>query len=200
MSSGVTVVITAIPPRRVQLQRAMASVTAQTLFPDAVALAFDNDKRGAPYCRDAALAQVQTEFVAFLDDDDEFYPKHIEALVRTLNETGADMVYPWFDVQGGLDPFPQFEGLPWDNAEPHQIPVTFLARTSTMRAVGGFSYGWDDIDPNDPGVDGYGNRAGEDYALTLRVVESGFRIQHLNERTWRWHHHANNTSGLPSRW
>lgn len=196
--NGVTVVIPSIPPRAEMLQRALASVWSQEVAPDAVIVTLDTDKRGAPANRDAGLAKVDTEYVAFLDDDDEFYPGHLRLLLAVAMQTRADLVYPWFDVAGGMDPFPQFFGRPWSNDEPHQIPVTVLARTDSIRKVGGFSYGFE-VD-TEAGTDPLGNRAGEDWQLTLRLCEEGARIVHLPERTWRWWHHSSNTSGMPSRW
>ncbi len=52
---------------------------------------------------------MNTEWVAFLDDDDYFYPQHLEALANAAQDTGADMVYPWYDVDGGTD-----DAIDWD--------------------------------------------------------------------------------------
>lgn len=196
--NGITVVVPSIPPRGEMLQRALASVWGQELAPDAVVVTLDNDRLGAPYNRDAGLAKVDSEYVAFLDDDDELYPTHLRLLGAVARQTNADLVYPWFDVIGGADPFAEYEGRPWQNDAPHQVPVTFLARTSAVRDALGFSGGWDPA--HDPGVDVDGNRAGEDWQLILRLCAADARIVHLPVRTWAWHHHGGNTSGLPSRW
>jgi glycosyltransferase involved in cell wall biosynthesis len=198
VSSGVSVVVPSIPPRAGMLQRALASIWAQEVAPDAVIVTLDTDRRGAPYNRDAGLAKVDTEYVAFLDDDDELYPQHLRLLLAVAAQTGADLVYPWFDVLGGTDPFAEHFGQPWSNDAPHQVPVTFLARTVAVRDALGFSGGWDPA--HDPGIDAVGNRAGEDWQLILRLCKANARIVHLPERTWAWHHHGANTSGLPSRW
>lgn len=143
---------------------------------------------------------VNTEYTALLDDDDTLKPEHLSALMMHAETTGADVVYGWFDVVGGTDPFPQWEGLPWDDDRPHQVPITMLARTDLLRDLGGWSYAWDPSQGEDPGVDADGNRAGEDYRLILRAVAAGAKIAHLNQRTWQWFHHGKNTAGLPSRW
>jgi glycosyltransferase involved in cell wall biosynthesis len=160
----------------------------------------DEERRGAPANRDLAVGEADTEWLAFLDDDDELLPQHIEALLKHSRKTGADLVYPWFTVNGGTDPFPQWEGVEWDNETPHQVPITFLVRTEAYRKVGGFSYEWDPSQGEDPGVDADGNRAGEDYRFILRLAAAGFKISHLNQKTWVWAHHSSNTMGLPSRW
>ncbi|HMM95396.1 glycosyltransferase [Phycicoccus sp.] len=199
--STVTVVVTSIPPRGRMLGRALESVARQTRPADAIVAVIDHHREGAALNRDNGLSMVTTDYVAFLDDDDELYPDHLARLLAAAAETGADLVYPWFDVgSGGTDPFPQFEGAPWDPAEPHQIPVTFLARTVAVHEAGGFSFGWDTAQSEDPGVDEHGNRAGEDYRLVVRMNDRSAKIHHLPARTWVWHHHGANTSGLPSRW
>jgi len=200
VSSVITVAIPSIAPRTTLLARALASVATQNNPAVAVSIAFDTAREGAPATRDRALAGVTTTWVAFLDDDDEMNPEHLQALMMHAETTGADLVYPWYDVVGGMDPFPQWEHDAWCDSAPHQVPVTFLARTDAIRAVGGFSYDWDASQGSDPGVDSGGNRAGEDYRLILRLARGGVKIVHLDQRTWKWHHDSGNTSGLPSRW
>lgn len=200
MTSGVTLVITSVgAPRRRLLARALESVWRQTLQPDTIVIAQDNDRRGAAHNRQQGTDSVTTEWVAYLDDDDQLYTNHLERLMARAAEPDLpDLVYPWFDVVGGTDPFPHHEGLPFRNEEPVQIPVTFLARTSAIRTAGGWVDPlWDRMADN-PGTDPEGNRAGEDWRLTLRLIEAGAKIVHLPERTWVWHH-GQNTSGLPSR-
>jgi glycosyltransferase involved in cell wall biosynthesis len=200
VNGEVTVIIPSFPKRAPLLARALASVTAQTRPVAAISVAVDLDRQGAPATRDRALAAVQTELVAPLDDDDELDPEHLAKLVACMEATGASLVFPWYTVVGGTDPFPQWFGVPWEDNRPHQVPVAWLARTSLVRQAGGFGYGWDATQGADPGVDADGNRAGEDYRLILRMVAAGARIVHLPERTWRWHHDSSNTMGLPSRW
>lgn len=198
LSPGITVVIPTIPTeaRYHMLQRAVESVWSQTFPPDSVQLEGDLDREGASVVRDRGLRHVETELAAFLDDDDVLYPQHLEHLLAKMNETGADLVYPWFDVVGGSDPFPEFFGQPWDNEHPHQTTVTFLAKTEVLLACGGFQ---DLMDGPDVGTDPLGHRAGEEYRLVLRLAAAGYKIVHLPERTWQWNHWGGNTMGLPSR-
>lgn len=199
MSNGISLVVTTIAPRRPLLARALASIGAQTLLPEVVVITEDTRRLGAARNRQNGTDQVATEFVAYLDDDDELDPPHLERLAAEMNRTGADLIFPWFTVVGGTDPFPHSFGRPWDNTEPHQIPVTFLARTEVIREAGGWTLGWEEVDAEDPGTDRDGNRAGEDWRLCLRLCAMDAKIVHLPERTWRWHHDSGNTSGLPSR-
>jgi glycosyltransferase involved in cell wall biosynthesis len=199
VATNLTVVVTALAGTRSNLlAEALASVATQLLMPDFVIVAVDTDRRGAALNRDAGLAKVDTSWVAFLDDDDRMMRHHLHVLAEHQRKTGADLVYPWFVVEGGTDPFPQWKGVPWDNEHPRQVPVTFLARTAALRAVGGFSHEFSG-ECEDPGTDPDGNRAGEDYRLILRLAAAGYRIEHLDERSWIWRHWGGNTSGLPSR-
>lgn len=201
MREGCTVVVSAIPTRMQMLADALRSVTAQEHQPVAISVSIDHERSGAAVNRQRALDAVDTEWVAFLDDDDLLYPQHLRRLVETVHETGADLVFPWFDVLGGSDPFPMHFGRPYDIADPHQFPITYLARTELVQEAGGF------VDVPDGPMHADGNRAGEDWALQLRIGALGARIVHLPERTWAWRHHGKgkpgvpgNTSGLPTRW
>lgn len=131
-------------------------------------------------------------------------------LRRVIEETGADVVYPWMD---GNDPFPMFEGRPWDRNNPHLFPICYLARTQMVLEAGGFHYASKDL---------YGHElvAGEDWRLILhlncRRGLSGGQIDpatgephdhddecklavihHHPERTWYYRAHGANSSGLP---
>lgn len=171
------------------LQRAIASIQRQTI-PDVQVIAVRDDLRqGAPATRHAGLMIVDTPWVAFLDSDDEMDPHHLEAIYACAQETDADYVYPWFRVQGGSDPFPMFFGKPWDNHQPHQTTITTLVRTELAQAVG-FMHPEGGVFPD-------GNRAGEDWHFTLGCMEQGAKIVHHPERTWTWHHHGANSSGMP---
>ena len=196
----VTAVICAIPNRKGKfLAKAVNSVLEQTYPVDAVIISVDHDHVGAAMNRDNGIALVQTEWVAFLDDDDWWYPHHIASLMELAQNTGADLVHPHYDVIGGEDPFPEFEGRQFDLSDPHQIPVTFMAKTDAIRSVGGFS-DMSVVRADDPGqIDDNGIRSGEDWRLTIRLAEQGYRFAHTPLHTWAWRHHSSNTSGLPSR-
>jgi glycosyltransferase involved in cell wall biosynthesis len=185
---GVTVVVASIPPRAALLYRALTSVQTQTLPPDRVIVSLDYDRRGPAATRNLALQAVDTEWVAFLDDDDELGPDHLRRLVDYAAETNADMVYPWYRVVGGTDPRPERFGTEFDPDDPHSPTVTFLARTDAVRKVGGFPAG-----------------ECEEQQLTVNLARAGFTVRHLPERTWTWHHHSSdgrqgNTSGRTDRW
>src|SRR5882757_3009687 len=192
MIPGITVVIPTVAPRSNMLREALRSVADQTLVPDVIIVQKDTERVGAAANRQAGTDRVDTELVGFLDDDDTLHPQHLEHLRDLLVAENADLVFPWFEVQGGTDPLPECFGRNWQdyvNAHgPYQIPVTFLARTEAIRAAGGWA----------PHSD-FAHASGEDWLLTLHLVEQGAKIVHLAERTWIWRHHGQNSSGLAAR-
>jgi hypothetical protein len=192
----ISVVIPSIAPRARLLQRAISSVSKQTRAIDHISVAFDTQRDGAAVTRQHALNSVLSDWVAFLDDDDEFLPHHIEFLMNHASDTGADYVFSWYHVIGGSDPRPTEFGLPWDPQNPRQTTITCLVRTELAQACGFLPDPGQTDDLRSP------DRlyAGEDWRFTERVWKSGATISHLPERTWNWYHHGSNTSGLPTRW
>lgn len=191
-ASGVTVVIPTIPPRLHQLHRALDSVMAQTIQPDAISIALDTTKAGAGPTRQRALMGARTEWIAFLDDDDELLPTHLSALLAGarmgVGAGEADVIWPWFEVIGGTDPFPQHHGRQWDPTDPHIFPITALVRTRFAQQA------------TFPAPGDHADWHGDDFPYWLQLHDLGARFLHIGAVTWRWHHHGLNTSGLPSRW
>lgn len=199
VAKDLTVVITTIPTRKIRLDKALRSVKAQTLSPFEIIIQEDTKKLGAPGNRDAGLKRVKTPYVAFLDDDDYFYPDHLESLYKAAQEHDADIVYSWFDVEGGTDPFPQNFGKPWDPKNPCQTTVTTLCKTKTVRDAGGFSntYG---LNEEELATFAQGNTVGEDFRMVAVANNNGAKIVHVPKKTWAYVHWSGNTSGRPDRW
>lgn len=185
---GITVVIPTIPPRKTLLRRAIGSVLGQTLPAAAISVAVDLDKEGSAATRNRALAAASTEFVAFLDDDDQFLPQHLELLASCQAITGADVVYPWPEMVGAGDPRPDRFGKPFDANELRRgsyIPVTSLVRTKLAQAA---KFRWRKDTPYD------------DHAFYLGLLNLNAKFVHLPQRTWLWNVAGQNTSGRPDRW
>lgn len=187
----IDVVIPAHPARVASgmLARAVASVEAQTV-PARAVVQLDTTRAGSAKTRTAGLAGVVTPWVAFLDSDDTLDPGHLEKLVAHAEMTGADLVYPWFRVDGAPDPWPYRFGMQLDVGALRRgnfIPVTVLARMDLVRAAGGFVA---DLKYAPPAQC-------DEWGLWLRMLDRGARIVHLPERTWTWHAHGGNTSGSP---
>lgn len=191
--TDITVVITTIPSRKQLLERSFFSVCNQMLEPDNVIVTIDHEGKGAWHNRNHGLFMVDTEWTAFLDDDDELYPSHLKILYDSSDD--ADLIYPWFDgrhasgtlTMNGRAPegqLPDMKALDRGN----WIPITYLVRTELAQSVGGFpelnSADW----PHDNC---------EDWGFLLRMRDAGARFKHVNKRTWKWHIHNGNTSGRP---
>jgi len=194
----VSVVIPTVPGREQMLTRATNSVLDQ-IEPCEVIVSLDHDFTGgyriggAAATRNKGLEQVETEWTAFLDDDDELYPHHVDRCLALADETGADLVYPWFDGMnadrvlfarwdGVLQPP---EGRPFGDEQIkflHEvgnfIPITVVVRTEAIRAVGGFPI----------------DRDCEDWHCWNQMLDNGSKFVHLPERTWKWNVHGNHLS------
>lgn len=201
MHEKITVCIPSIPPRRQLLHRAIGSVLSQTHQAAALSVVIDHDRVGAAGTRQRALMAVQTPWVAFLDDDDEFKPEHLEHLLNHARETGADYVYSWYELvlyNGRVSAHDYIFGdaawqRPFNPNDPKQTTVVTLIKTELAKSVGFCEVG------DDGGlIDG--QRIGEDYQFTLGCLRAGAKISHLVEKTWFWHHDSENTSGRPNRW
>ncbi len=189
-----------IPGREEFRKRAVQSIHNQTVDCEIVLLE-DSEASGAAVTRNVALDLVKTKWVAFLDDDDEMYPFHVERLLSYASVEKADLVYPWFDGSnaegvlffstGGTPTTP--EGAEF--GEEHRfhllhvgnfIPVAVLARTSMVKVVGGFPK---------PGTAEWPRPDCEDWGLWQRLLRAGAIFAHLPQRTWRYNVHGNNLSG-----
>lgn len=190
-----TVVIPTIPPREKLLWEAIQSVTKQTLKPSGgIIVELDQHKEGAATVRGRGLAKVTTEWVAFLDDDDYWYPNHLENLWNLYVDTGAWYLWSWFD---GNNPFPMHRGRKMDLDHPHATTMNVLVRTEMAQSVG-FT----------PHPDQNAVWAGEDWQFQLGCIE--YAREHCErpeqmfagspEITWHYRVHKKNTSGLPTRW
>lgn len=187
----VTVVIPTIPPRARMLTRAIGSVSAQITPAAGIVIAQDTTGEGAWQTRNRGAAHVRTTWTAFLDDDDQLLPHHLERLLDLAADTGAGLVWGWFEVIGGRDPFPQHRGRDYDPASPHIVPITYLVRTEVLFAAmletGGFR-------PDDAGA--WDTQDEPVFTAAARLGGTA----NTPEVTWLWNHHGQNTSGLPERW
>lgn len=202
----VAVVIPTIPGREPLLERALASVEAQIRPPDQLVVEIDAAWTGAAHARNRALDRVETDVIAWLDDDDELLPTHVERLVRVLDRFPViDLVYPIPRMIGGRDPTAtSVDGRwvrPWGVAfGPEQerhlrdlgsfIPITHVVRADTVRRAGGFPI---------PGTPEWPRPNVEDWGYLVKLLNAGARFHHLPVVTWLWHVHGAHTGGEPGR-
>lgn len=193
----VTVVTPHIPTRKFELTRAVASVAAQTRQPDYHIVSTDTEHMGSAATRNQALYHVTTTWTAFLDDDDEMLPHHLETLIDTAARSGATVIYSGcrvLDAQGLVIPLREEWGRfgePFDAAllkRKAYMPVTSLVHTTLAKQA---LFG----PPSHAPESNY-----DDWGFYLRLLGLGAKFLHVPEVTWIWYHHGNNTSGRGDRW
>lgn len=205
MHDRISVITPTIAPRAKLLRRAIFSVHNQTYPAAAHAIAYDLNHDGAPATRQRALDMVTPDcnWVAPLDDDDEFKPQHLDHLLRHALETGADFVYSWFELHGmdgrnwgSFDPvFPSTHYTdPFDPLNPVETTITVLVRRELAQEVG-----YQELRRGE-------DNTGEDFNFLVNCLALGGKVSHLVERTWVWNHHVGpdgkmaNTGGRGNRW
>lgn len=198
-------VIPSIPRRADMAAAAVASALGQSRRLDVVHVEVDARRSGAPATRNRGWRALDTEWVGFLDDDDVLYPHHVLHLYQHALETGADLVYPWFDVRDRQPDRPPFdflliegktaEGHPFDDAaratladKANFIPITVLVKRALLEEVGGFPL---------PNTEAWPHDANEDWGCWRAMLAAGATFSHLPERTWQWRWHFDHTMGRP---
>lgn len=185
---GITALIAAHPARFTNgmVGEAFNSAMTQTMQPDTIIVVNDLERAGAGRTRQKLLRMVETEWVAWLDSDDSWYPNHLEDLYRVATETDSVYVFSWFD--GSNDPLGHF-GLPYNPCTPHHTTITALVKTELLHEVGC------------PDNQADGRYANEDWAMITGVAklacERGLKMTHLPKRTWHWRIQGQNSSGRP---
>lgn len=193
----VAIVIPTIPPRHGMVLEAVESVLNQAADGVIPIVVQDRRREGAWATRNQGIAHacsMDVDWIGFLDDDDLLLSNHVETLLQVARDHDARVVWSWFDVEGGRDPFPLHRGKPYDPEHPHIFPIPYLVEATAMRQMfhetGGFQ-----ADPN-----GTGNWLIQDWPVVdalWRITEGAFAC--TPEVTWIWRHHGRNTSGLPGR-
>lgn len=75
------------------LRRAVASLEAQTYQRWEAVVVDDAQGRGPAAARNEGVERARGSVLAFLDDDDRYAPRHLEALVEALRASNAALAY-----------------------------------------------------------------------------------------------------------
>lgn len=202
--SDITVALSSIPTRAKKLRSALGSVLTQTLPARAIVVEVDHDRRGAAWTKNAALSKVDTEWTAFLDDDDAFLPHHLERLRTAAEASDSDIVYSLplvLDANGNEIPRQHDWGggavfdAEYLKRKAH-IQTTCLVKTEWAKKVGGFEFITDST-----------GAVNDDHGFFLKLLEAGAKFHHVHEQTFIWNIWGfgtpgipGNTSGQPNRW
>lgn len=187
MRANISVVIPSLPSRMDMLGRALDSVHNQTLQAREICIATDTRREGAALTRHRALMMASGDWVAFLDDDDQFLPQHLWELWNCAQINKAQYVFSYFVRSMGGDPLGLF-GKGFDPTAPHQTTITTLVRRDIAQKAGFENH-----------FDMHPNWSGEDWRFTLRCLGLGAHIVHLPKETWIWGRHRGNSSGIVGR-
>ena len=173
--SSIAVVTPTLPSRKTLLVECKSSVKNQTYRGTVQhAVGIDTIGEGAALTRNKIVKSLdpECEWLAFLDDDDKFLPKHLEVLTAACS--GADVVYSECREEGFNKTWKtrefNYESVKHEN----YIPVTALVRRSAFEKVGGFR--------EKP-------YPGEDQNLWLRMYEAGCRLVYVPQETWTYRQH-----------
>lgn len=134
--------------------RAIESVRAQT-YPCELITVYDHNQEGAGVMRNRALAQCETDFIAFLDADDTIDPSFAAVCMKALSDYAAlDNPIPryvytdWIGIDNVVhQPPPPSRAWVWGEQGVHL--VTTVLPTNRVRAIGGFDEtmtGLEDVD------------------------------------------------------
>lgn len=148
---------------------------------------------GQSHSRNQAAAAAHGDFLAFLDQDDLWYPNHLEVLVAPFRER-ADLGWTYsdfdeVDVQGRLVTRDFLRAGSYHMGRQSVaeliandlmvLPTASVVRAAAFRDVGGF----------DTQLSGY-----EDDDLFIRVFRAGWRAEFINETVSVFRIHPNSSS------
>lgn len=140
---------------------------------------------GGSEARNEGVKAAKGEYLAFLDDDDEFLPNKIEAQLKLMLENGLDMSfsdYKLVDDSGRVMDYRHFRDIPAFDRESlfkyHMLrhmtaTTTFMYRAEALKRIGGFQRA----------------ATGQEFYLMMRTIERGLKIGYLPGQYSTAHYH-----------
>jgi glycosyltransferase involved in cell wall biosynthesis len=144
---------------------------------------------GACGSRNLGAANAASDTVAFLDDDDIWYPNYLERVTQRFTEGGVDVVIVGLlrrDLDGSLQSLTTREGLTSDNLFDQRSYMTgsnLAIRKEAFDKAGRF----------DPAVPVW-----NDYDLFIRIVNRGIPYAVLPDVLVEWREHPGDRITKPS--
>jgi len=194
----VTAVVTTYN-RPQMVQRAIQSILAQTYEPLEIIVVEDGsdsgledwlhiqglsqvcyfrleENQGLPTARNTGLNKSKGEYIAYLDDDDEWKPEKIQKQIELAERLNSDyaIIYCGFEVKDKADRvvvlnMPRLKGTIRDEIVKkglNTIPSSFLFRKDTLLRIGGFD------------TDLY---TGIDHDMWMKLSKYGYKTDCVNE-------------------
>ena len=201
------------------IEAALRSILAQTVLPDEIIVVNDGSTDDGPAivakfaethpitilakpnggqssARNMGVAHARSDLIAFLDQDDIWYPLHIAELSRPFeHDESIGVVYSSLDeIDGAGDLRRRAVHSPTRSQHPKSnieeclrsdmliLPTAAIVRQSAIEAVGGF----------DERLSGY-----EDDDLFLRIFQAGYGNSYLATPLGQWRKHAGSSLHSP---
>ena len=145
---------------------------------------------GKSVARNIGMSVLATDYIAFLDADDEFLPSHLDQLMAVAERNGADVFYdcvesPYF-MAGRRPPRRPQGKQAYRHLSCYQLwlPASMVSAEFVRRLGVQF----------DPGLE-----IGEDLLFMARLIVGGARIRYVRRYGIRVGRHGANTTGDPGR-
>jgi len=95
----------------------------------------NDSNKGAPYSRNRGIKQAKYEYIALVDDDDEWLPNKLERQLNVFKGSGETLgiVYTWTDaVNNNKQVLHQYRSLTEGNAKKDILKTCFIPSPSVM--------------------------------------------------------------------
>lgn len=166
-----TVITPTVAGREALLEECKESVKNQTVPVADHRWLLDVNRHGPALTRNVLVRDVETEWIAFLDDDDILLPNHFEVHQPFLDD--YDVIFSWGMVvhrDGGQALFDSSYNPERILQGHNSIPVTATVRRSLFNYVTGFRL----------------EERFEDWALWRDLIYAGARFKCIEEVTWHY--------------
>lgn len=181
--SDITVVTPSMPERGDMRHEAMYCVALQTLRPAEHRIGIDYSERGPYHLLNDLMAGVNTDYFAWLPDDDLWHEGHLEKLRDAIE--GHDMAYSEGKFFGSAEAIEKNEELYWGPLDVNRFIAKkdtglrgahWLMRTDVFRQLGGLLV-WHPV---------------ADWEFLCRFLERDPQVARVDEYTWdyRLHDHS----------
>lgn len=128
---------------------------------------------GGAAARNFGINSAKGEYIAFLDDDDEFMPNKLEVQLSYMLDNNLDASFSnemVFDTDGKLRYRKDYKDFNKENILKYHLTElivgtqTFMYKTSVLKAINGF-----DLMP-----------AGQEYILMYKTIMAGYNVDHVD--------------------
>ena len=161
----------------------MTKLYLKTFFNNKIKIIFLEKNLNISGATNQAAKLATGEYIGLLDNDDELEPDALYQVVKSINETNADLLYSDEDF---IDPNGDYESPHFktdfsaDLLLSHNYITHFSVFTKRLfEEVGGFRSEFD---------------GAQDYDLLLRLSEKALKIQHISKILYHWRRSETSTS------